>query len=81
MVDPAGSSTIGASVGDRVRCWMETSSAIGRKPKREAGRPLAGYGAVEVGVPRFLHPWKQDHGVAGEAKFIHSGNIKMAQGK
>jgi ketosteroid isomerase-like protein len=33
--------------------------------------PLAGYGAVEIGVHRFLHPWEQDHGVVGEAKFIH----------
>lgn len=33
--------------------------------------PLAGYGAVEIGVHRFLHPWQQDHGEVGEAKFIH----------
>jgi len=33
--------------------------------------PLAGYGAVEIGVHRFLHPYEQDHGVVGEAKFIH----------
>jgi ketosteroid isomerase-like protein len=33
--------------------------------------PLEGYGAVEIGVHRFLHPGKQDHGVIGEAKFIH----------
>lgn len=33
--------------------------------------PLEGYGAVEIGVHRFLHPWEQDHGVVGEAKFIH----------
>ncbi len=33
--------------------------------------PLEGYGAVEIGVHRFLHPWAQDHGVVGEAKFIH----------
>jgi ketosteroid isomerase-like protein len=32
---------------------------------------LEGYGAVEIGVHRFLHPWEQDHGVVGEAKFIH----------
>lgn len=32
---------------------------------------LEGYGAVEIGVHRFLHPWAQDHGVVGEAKFIH----------
>jgi hypothetical protein len=32
--------------------------------------PLAGYGAVEIGVHRFLHPWAQDHGVVGEAKFV-----------
>lgn len=33
--------------------------------------PLQGYGAVEIGVHRFLHPGTQDHGVIGEAKFIH----------
>jgi hypothetical protein len=33
--------------------------------------PIPGYGAVEIGVHRFLHPWEQDHGVIGEAKFIH----------
>ena len=33
--------------------------------------PLQGYGAVEIGTHRFLHPWEQDHGVVGEAKFIH----------
>ena len=38
--------------------------------------PLAGYGAVEIGVHRFLHPWEQDHGVVGEAKFIHVWRYK-----
>jgi len=33
--------------------------------------PLKDYGAVEIGVHRFLHPGTQDHGVIGEAKFIH----------
>jgi ketosteroid isomerase-like protein len=33
--------------------------------------PLAGYGAVEIGVHRFLHPGELDHGDVGEAKFIH----------
>ena len=33
--------------------------------------PMEGYGAVEIGVHRFLHPWEKDHGVVGEAKFIH----------
>jgi hypothetical protein len=32
--------------------------------------PLAGYGAVEIGTHRFQHPWVQDHGVVGEAKFV-----------
>jgi hypothetical protein len=40
--------------------------------------PLAGYGAVEFGTHRFHHPWTQDHGVVGEAKFVmvwhHEGN-------
>ena len=33
--------------------------------------PLNGYGAVEIGVHRFYHPYEQDHGEVGEAKFIH----------
>src|SRR5215813_680911 len=37
---------------------------------------LEGYGAVEIGVHRFLHPWEQDHGVVGEAKFIHVWHYK-----
>ena len=37
---------------------------------------LQGYGAVEIGVHRFLHPWEQDHGVVGEAKFIHVWRYK-----
>jgi hypothetical protein len=32
--------------------------------------PMKGYGAVEMGVHRFTHPWKQDHGVVGEGRFI-----------
>jgi Domain of unknown function (DUF4440) len=38
--------------------------------------PIAHYGAVEIGVHRFLHPWTQDHGVVGEAKFIHLWQYK-----
>jgi uncharacterized protein DUF4440 len=38
--------------------------------------PVAGYGAVEIGVHRFLHPWEQDHGIVGEAKFIHVWRYK-----
>lgn len=37
---------------------------------------MKGYGAVEIGVHRFTHPWKQDHGVVGEAKFIHLWQYK-----
>lgn len=33
--------------------------------------PLGDYGAVEIGLHRFLHPYQQNHGVVGEAKFIH----------
>ena len=33
--------------------------------------PLKDYGAVEIGVHRFLHPGAEDHGVIGEAKFVH----------
>ena len=81
MVDPAWSSTIWASVGDRVLCWMETSIFIQRKPKSEAGRPLARYDTVEIGVSRFLHPWEQDHGVVGEAKFMHVRQHKDRTGE
>ncbi len=38
--------------------------------------PIAHYGAVEIGVHRFLHPGTQDHGVVGEAKFIHLWQYK-----
>jgi hypothetical protein len=38
--------------------------------------PMQGYGAVEIGVHRFLHPWAQDHGEVGEAKFIHLWQYK-----
>lgn len=38
--------------------------------------PLKGYGAVEIGVHRFLHPWKQDHGVVGEVKFVQLWQYK-----
>jgi ketosteroid isomerase-like protein len=37
---------------------------------------LKDYGAVEIGVHRFLHPFAQDHGVIGEAKFIHVWQFK-----
>jgi ketosteroid isomerase-like protein len=37
---------------------------------------IQGYGAVEIGVHRFHHPWKQDHGVVGEAKFVHLWQYK-----
>lgn len=37
---------------------------------------LKDYGAVEIGVHRFLHPFAQDHGVVGEAKFIHLWQFK-----
>lgn len=38
--------------------------------------PLKGYGAVEIGVHRFTHPWKQDHGEVGEAKFVQLWQYK-----
>ena len=38
--------------------------------------PLKDYGAVEIGVHRFTHPWKQDHGVVGEAKFVQLWQYK-----
>lgn len=41
--------------------------------------PINGFGAVEIGVHRFLHPWAQDHGEVGEAKFIHLWQNKGGQ--
>jgi len=38
--------------------------------------PMHGYGAVEIGTHRFLHPGSQDHDVVGEAKFIHLWQYK-----
>jgi hypothetical protein len=39
--------------------------------------PIHGYGAVEIGVHRFRHPeGSADHGVIGEAKFIHLWQYK-----
>jgi ketosteroid isomerase-like protein len=37
---------------------------------------LKDYGAVEIGMHRFLHPFSQDQGVVGEAKFIHVWQLK-----
>ncbi len=37
---------------------------------------LKGYGAVELGIHRFYHPWTQDHGIVGEARFIHLWQYK-----
>jgi hypothetical protein len=42
---------------------------------------MDGYGAVEIGVHRFLHPFEQDHGVVGEAKFIHLWQLKDGKWK
>jgi hypothetical protein len=38
--------------------------------------PLNGYGAVEIGTHWFLHPWTQDHGVVGEARFVMLWQLK-----
>jgi hypothetical protein len=43
--------------------------------------PMEGYGAVEIGVHRFLHPFQQDHGVVGEAKFMHLWQLKEGKWK
>ncbi len=40
---------------------------------------IQNYGAVEIGVHRFLHPNAADHGVIGEAKFIHLWRKKDGQ--
>jgi hypothetical protein len=38
--------------------------------------PIPGYGAIEIGVHRFLHPYAQEHGLVGEAKFINVWRLK-----
>jgi hypothetical protein len=38
--------------------------------------PIKDYGAVEMGVHRFIHPWKQDRGEVGEAEFVHLWQYK-----
>jgi hypothetical protein len=38
--------------------------------------PMNDYGAVEIGVHRFLHPYAFEHGEVGEAKFIHLWRLK-----
>jgi hypothetical protein len=38
--------------------------------------PMKGYGAVEMGTHRFIHPWEQDHGVVGEGRFIQLWQYK-----
>jgi Domain of unknown function (DUF4440) len=38
--------------------------------------PLHGYGAVEIGVHRFLHPGREATEGIGEAKFVHLWQFK-----
>jgi hypothetical protein len=38
--------------------------------------PVPGYRAIEIGVHRFLHPYAQEHGLVGEAKFINVWRLK-----
>jgi hypothetical protein len=40
--------------------------------------PLKNYGAVEIGVHRFLHPGQQDHDVLGEARFVMLWQLAVA---
>jgi hypothetical protein len=37
---------------------------------------IPNYGAIEIGTHRFLHPYAQDHGVIGEARFINVWRLK-----
>jgi hypothetical protein len=37
---------------------------------------ISGYGALEIGTHRFLHPYAQDHGLIGEARFINVWRLK-----
>jgi hypothetical protein len=34
------------------------------------------YKAIEIGTHRFLHPYSQDHGLVGEARFINVWRLK-----
>jgi hypothetical protein len=43
--------------------------------------PLHGYGAVETGVHRFLHPGREAVDGVGEAKFIHLWQFKNGDWK
>jgi hypothetical protein len=38
--------------------------------------PIPGYGAIEIGVHRFPHPYAQEHGLVGEAKFMNVWRLK-----
>ena len=62
-----GRDAIVASIKDNL-CGKVTRELV---PGTMEVSSLQGYGAVEIGVHRFLHPGTQDHGVVGEAKFIH----------
>ena len=37
---------------------------------------IPNYGAIEMGTHRFLHPYAQDHGMVGEARFINVWRLK-----
>jgi hypothetical protein len=37
---------------------------------------IPNYGAIEIGIHRFLHPYAQDHGVIGEARFMNVWRLK-----
>ena len=50
--------------------WADDAEFYHDKGGLMVGR-LNGYGAVEIGVHRFYHPYEQDHGEVGEANFIH----------
>jgi hypothetical protein len=74
--DKAGLMTGGQTITDAIK------NNLCGKVKRELVPgtlevyPMNGYGAVEIGVHRFLHPYAQDHGEIGEAKFIHLWRLK-----
>jgi hypothetical protein len=34
------------------------------------------FGAIEIGVHRFPHPYAQEHGLVGEAKFMNVWRLK-----
>jgi hypothetical protein len=63
MVDATRNNVCGKFVRELVPGSMEVHS-------------IPNYGAIEIGTHRFLHPYAQDHGVVGEARFMNVWRLK-----